>query len=61
MKVQYFEPMSHKEIAEHFGLSRESIRQIEKKALRKLKNQGKLEKFLVLFEDRAENYGDIYI
>ena len=38
-------PMTYKQIAEVLGISPESVRAIEFKALRKLRNQGKLDKF----------------
>ena len=39
------EPMTYKQIAEVLGISPESVRAIEFKALRKLRNQGKLDQF----------------
>ena len=38
-------PMTYTQIAEALGISPESVRAIEFKALRKLRNQGKLDKF----------------
>lgn len=39
------EPMTYKQIAEVLGISPEAVRAIEFKALRKLRNQGKLDQF----------------
>ncbi len=38
-------PMTYRQIAEVLGISPESVRAIEFKALRKLRSQGKLDKF----------------
>ena len=45
------EGMSYSEIAKQLGISRQSVRNIEKKALRKLKNSGKLNQFKELAGD----------
>ena len=51
--------MSKLEVAKALGLSRVRVGQIERKALRKLKNSGKLEKFLCLLDvEVQEYYGD---
>lgn len=60
MKRDCIEPMTCQEIAEVLGISRQSVDQIEKKALRKLRNQGKLEEFLILFDDREDYFGEKY-
>ena len=43
--------MSHKEIARELGVSRATVKQIEKSALWKLKKSGKLRAFLEATED----------
>lgn len=43
--------MTYKEIAEALGISRQSVRIIELKALRKLSNSGKLDDFKELAKD----------
>lgn len=45
------EGMSYSEIARQLGITRQSVRNIEKKALRKLKNSGKLNQFKELAGD----------
>lgn len=45
------EGMSYSEIAKQLGISRQNVRNIEKKALRKLKNSGKLDRFKELAGD----------
>ena len=39
------EPMTYKQMSEVLGISPEAVRAIEFKALRKLRNQGKLDQF----------------
>lgn len=58
MKPHHIEPMSYKEIGEVLGLCGEAVRQIEKKALRKLRNQGKLKEFLILLDDKQDYFGE---
>lgn len=48
--------MTHAQIAEVLGISRESVRNIERRALWKLKRSGKLEQFLCLLEMEVEEY-----
>ena len=51
--------MTHAQIAEVLGISRESVRNIERRALWKLKRSGQLDKFLCLLEmDVQEYYGE---
>jgi len=42
--------MTHAQIAKVLGISRESVRNIERRALWKLKRSGQLDKFLCLLE-----------
>lgn len=58
MKPNHTKPMSYKEIGKVLGLCGESVRQIEKKALRKLRNQGKLKEFLILLDDKEDYFGE---
>lgn len=48
--------MTHAQIAEVLGISRESVRNIERRALWKLKRSGQLDKFLCLLEMEVEEY-----
>jgi len=48
--------MTHAQIAEVLGISRESVRNIERRALWKLKRSGKLDKFLCLLDMEVEQY-----
>ena len=48
--------MTYAEIAEQLGISRQSVKNIERKALWKLKRSGKLDKFLCLLEMQVEEY-----
>ena len=48
--------MTHAQIAEVLGISRESVRNIERRALWKLKRSGQLNKFLCLLEMEVEEY-----
>ena len=51
--------MTHAQIAEVLGISRERVRQIEATALRKLRRSGRLREFLCLLEAPIkENYGE---
>jgi DNA-binding XRE family transcriptional regulator len=51
--------MTHAEIAKVLGVSRETVRNIERRALWKLKRSGQLDKFLCLLEmDVEEYYGE---
>ena len=51
--------MTHAQIAEVLGISRETVRSIERRALWKLKRSGQLDKFLCLLEmDVEEYYGE---
>jgi DNA-binding XRE family transcriptional regulator len=51
--------MTHTQIAEVLGISRESVRNIERRALWKLKRSGQLDKFICLLEmDVVEYYGE---
>lgn len=52
------EPMSTREVGRALGISGQAVTAMEKKALRKLRNQGKLSEFLCLLTDREDNYGD---
>lgn len=50
--------MTHQEIAEELGISRQMVRVIEYRALQKLKRSGKLRAFLDHVNDeREERYG----
>jgi transcriptional regulator with XRE-family HTH domain len=54
--------MSQLEVAKALGLSRVRVGQIERKALRKLKNSGKLDKFLGLLDAPiSEYYGEEFV
>jgi DNA-binding XRE family transcriptional regulator len=48
--------MTHTQIAEVLGVSRETVRNIERRALWKLKRSGKLDKFLCLLDMEVEQY-----
>ena len=48
--------MTHAQIAEVLGISRESVRNIERRALWKLKRSGQLDKFLRLLDMDVEQY-----
>jgi transcriptional regulator len=48
--------MTHAQIAEVLGISRESVRNIERRALWKLKRSGQLDKFLCLLDMEVEQY-----
>ena len=48
--------MTHAQIAEVLGISRESVRNIERRALWKLKRSGQLDKFLCLLDMDVEQY-----
>jgi DNA-binding XRE family transcriptional regulator len=48
--------MTHAQIAEVLGISRESVRNIERRALWKLKRSGQLDKFLCLLDMKVEEY-----
>ncbi len=48
--------MTHAQIAEVLGVSRETVRNIERRALWKLKRSGKLDKFLCLLDMEVEEY-----
>lgn len=48
--------MTHAQIAEVLGISRESVRNIERRALWKLKRSGQLDKFLCLLDAQVEQY-----
>jgi DNA-binding XRE family transcriptional regulator len=48
--------MTHAQIAEILGVSRETVRNIERRALWKLKRSGKLDKFLCLLDMQVEQY-----
>lgn len=48
--------MTHAEIAKVLGVSRETVRSIERRALWKLKKSGKLDKFLCLLEMEVKEY-----
>lgn len=50
------ECMTYKQIAEVLGISRESVRNIERRALWKLKRSGKLDKFLCLLDTEVVQY-----
>ena len=48
--------MTHAQIAEVLGISRETVRNIERRALWKLKRSGQLDKFLCLLDMDVEQY-----
>jgi len=48
--------MTYREIAEVLGVSSETVRNIERRALWKLKRSGELDKFLCLLETEVEEY-----
>lgn len=48
--------MTHAQIAKVLGVSRETVRNIERRALWKLKRSGKLDKFLCLLDMEVEQY-----
>ena len=48
--------MTHAQIAVVLGISRESVRNIERRALWKLKRSGQLDKFLCLLDMEVEQY-----
>ena len=48
--------MTHAQIAEVLGISRETVRNIERRALWKLKRSGQLDKFLCLLDMEVEQY-----
>ena len=48
--------MTHAQIAEVLGISRESVRNIERRALWKLKRSGKLDQFFCLLDMEVEQY-----
>jgi predicted XRE-type DNA-binding protein len=48
--------MTHAQIAEVLGISRERVRQIEATALRKLRRSGKLKEFLCLLDTEVQEY-----
>ena len=48
--------MTHAQIAEVLGVSRETVRNIERRALWKLKRSGQLDKFLCLLDMEVEEY-----
>jgi len=48
--------MTHAQIAKVLGISRESVRNIERRALWKLKRSGQLDKFLCLLEMEVKEY-----
>ena len=51
--------MAYTEIAEELGISRQSVKNIERRALWKLKRSGQLDRFLCLLEmDVEEYYGE---
>jgi len=50
------EGMTHTQIAEVLGVSRETVRNIERRALWKLKRSGQLDKFLCLLDMEVEQY-----
>jgi transcriptional regulator len=53
--------MTHQEIADELGISRQMVRVIEYRALQKLKRSGKLRAFLDHINDeREERYGKEY-
>ena len=50
------EGMTHTQIAEVLGISRETVRNIERRALWKLKRSGQLDKFICLLEMEVKEY-----
>ena len=48
--------MTQVEVAHCLGVTQQRVAEIEKNALRKLKNSGKLDKFLSLLEAPIEEY-----
>ena len=48
--------MTHQQIADVLGISRERVRQIEATALRKLRRSGKLREFLCLLDMEVQEY-----
>ena len=48
--------MTYTEIAEALGISRQSVKNIERRALWKLKRSGQLDRFLCLLEMDIEEY-----
>jgi transcriptional regulator len=48
--------MTYTEIAEALGISRQSVKNIERRALWKLKRSGQLDRFLCLLEMDFEQY-----
>jgi len=48
--------MTHQQIADVLGISRERVRQIEATALRKLRRSGKLKEFLCLLDMEVQEY-----
>jgi len=48
--------MTHQQIADVLGISRERVRQIEATALRKLRRSGKLKEFLCLLDMQVQEY-----
>lgn len=50
--------MTHQEIADELGISRQMVRNIEYQALQKLKRSGKLRAFLDHINDVKEEYRD---
>jgi transcriptional regulator len=50
------EGMTYKEIAEALGISRQSVQNIERRALWKLKRSGKLDQFLCLLDTEVKEY-----
>ena len=48
--------MTYTEIAEALGISRQSVKNIERRALWKLKRSGQLDRFLCLLEMEVEEY-----
>jgi len=48
--------MTHAQIAKVLGISRESVRNIERRALWKLKRSGKLDQFLCLLDMEVKEY-----
>jgi predicted XRE-type DNA-binding protein len=48
--------MTHQQIADVLGISRERVRQIEATALRKLRRSGKLKEFLCLLDMEVKEY-----
>lgn len=48
--------MTYTEIAEELGISRQSVKNIERRALWKLKRSGQLDRFLCLLDMKVEEY-----